>query len=153
MIRQHLDRRGAVTDVEILGGRTGGPYVSKDDPVANGAAAIRAVAENAVVNPTWYAHWSGDLYVPVTPGSPGPGDGYGNKFSVTIPGLTRITGYLATVGPQAVSVFPKWDRDYSWPYTQPDWPSNVLRFRLSYNDYASVAAYTLYVSVLAWGTR
>lgn len=146
MIHRYRDRRGAVTDIELPGGRAGGPYVTEDDPVANGAAAIRAVAEDTVVNPTWFSQWTGSIYVPVT-------DSYGNKFTVTVPGLRAINGYLAQIGPTALSVFPKWDRDYPWPYNQPEWSSNILRFRAAYNDYAPVPAMTLAVSVVAWGTR
>lgn len=136
-------------DLEIRGGRSAlavGTYVTEHEAVANEAAAIRAVAEAAVVNPTWFSAWSGTLTVP-------PTDSYGNKFAVTMPGLTAVSGYLVMVGPQAVSVFPKWDRDYSWPAAQLSWPSNVLRFRLAYTDYGPVPAFTLPVSVLAWGTR
>jgi hypothetical protein len=144
----YLDRLGAVTDLEISG--RAATYVTKDDPVANGAAAIRAVAEAAVVNPTWYSQWTGNIYVPVT-------DTSGNKFTVTIPGLTAVSGYLATIGPTTpVAVFPKWDKDYTWPAAQAAWPSNLLRFRAAYNSsdqQGQVPAMTLFVSVLAWGTR
>lgn len=148
MIRESVDQFGVVTDVETTGRAAMDTYVAtKDDPVANGAAAIRAVAEAAVLNPTWYSAWSGQINVPVT-------DSYGNKFSVTMPGLTAVTGYLVMVGPQALSVFAKWDKDYNWsPSVEGDWPSNVLRFRACYNEYGPVPAMLLAVSVLAWGKR
>jgi hypothetical protein len=136
-------------DVEVLvGGAAGrlGPYVTEHDAVGNEAAAIQAVAESAVILPTWFSSWSGRIQCV-------GGDPAGAPFAVTIPGLTAVTGYLAQVSPQNLATFPKWDKDYAWPSAQVQWPSNVLRFRLTYNAYGALPTYVVDVSVLAWGTR
>jgi hypothetical protein len=137
-------------DVELRvgGGRVlGQPYVVEHDAVGNEAAAIQAVAESAVILPTWFSSWSGRLNLV-------GGDPAGCQFSVTIPGLTAVTGYLCQASPQTDhATFPKWDSSYSWPSAQAQWPSNVLRFRLTWNDYGAIPTYVVDVSVLAWGTR
>ena len=123
-----------------------GPYVAEHDAVGNEAAAIQAVAESAVILPTWFSQWSGRLNLV-------GGDLSGCPFSVTMPGLSAVTGYLCQVSPQSLATFPNWDKDYTWPSAQAQWPSNVLRFRLTYNTYMALPTYVVDVSVLAWGTR